>query len=203
MSVSLQRVKENLIWRGYEAKLFSTGQEAVAYLDEVIDGTTVSFGGTKTAEDIGLYEKLSIHNTVVTNTQRKSRLKDKQFQKEVMSCPVFIASANAISEDGDIVNIDGFGNRTASTIHGHDRVYLVIGVNKVVPTLNDAIFRARNVAAPKNAQRKQMKTPCAVKGDRCYDCNSPQRICRDMVILLRPVRSCKTEVILVDEALGL
>lgn len=200
---NLEQVRQNFEKKGYSAKAFTTGVEATEYLSSVIQGTSVVFGGTQTAEDLGLYKKLGQNNTIIKNAERRARLQDKEFQKEVMSSPVFIASANGVSEEGDIVNIDGFGNRTSGILHGHEHVYLVIGRNKIVPTLEDAVFRARNVAAPKNAQKKQLKTPCAVSGDRCYDCNSPQRICRGMMILLRPVRSCKIEIILVDEDLGM
>ena len=101
-----------------------------------------------------------------------------------------------------MINIDGFGNRVASTLYGHEKVYLVIGCNKLAPTYEEALWRARNIAGPKNAQRKQMKTPCAAKGDRCYDCKSPERICRGMVTLWGPMLGMETEVVLVNEALG-
>lgn len=76
------------------------------------------------------------------------------------------------------------------------------GSNKIAPTYDEALWRARNIAAPKNAQRLGVKTPCAVNGDRCYDCKSPQRICRGLVVLWEAIRSCETEVVLVDEPLG-
>ena len=94
------------------------------------------------------------------------------------------------------------GNRVSSSLYGHKRVWFVVGSNKIAPTYDEALWRARNIAAPKNAQRLGVKTPCAVNGDRCYDCKSPQRICRGLVVLWEAIRSCETEVVLVDEPLG-
>ena len=86
---------------------------------------------------------------------------------------------------------------------GHETVYLVVGSNKLAPDYESALWRARNIAAPKNAQRLNRKTPCAVKGDRCYDCSSPDRICRALVVLWgKPNTVKKMEILLVDEALG-
>ena len=87
-------------------------------------------------------------------------------------------------------------------LYGHRKVYLVIGRNKLAEDYDSALWRARNVAAPKNAQRLNCKTPCAVKGDRCYDCKSPDRICCGLVVLWRPMMGQDIEIILVDEDLG-
>ena len=87
-------------------------------------------------------------------------------------------------------------------LYGHDKVYLVIGRNKIAPDYEQALWRARNVAAPKTAMRLGVKTPCAVQGDRCYNCKSPQRICRALVVLWECVKSCEIEIVLVDEDLG-
>ena len=109
-----------------------------------------------------------------------------------------------LAETGELVNIDGVGNRVASTLYGHRRVYFVVGRNKVAPDYDAALWRARNIASPKNAQRIGVQTPCAAKGDKCYDCKSPQRICRGLVVLWEPMMGMEqsTEVLLVDEELG-
>ena len=99
--------------------------------------------------------------------------------------------------------IDGVGNRIASTVFGHEELYLVVGRNKLAPDYDGAVWRARNVASPKNAIRLQRKTPCAVKGDKCYDCNSPERLCRGMTVLWQASNGIgRTEVVLIDEDLG-
>ncbi len=91
---------------------------------------------------------------------------------------------------------------TASMLYGHEKLYLVAGRNKLAATYDEALWRARNIAAPKNAQRLEKKTPCAVKGDKCYDCKTPERICRGLAVLWRPMSGMETEVILIDEDLG-
>ena len=109
-----------------------------------------------------------------------------------------------MAETGELVNIDGTCNRIASSVYGHKRVYFVVGVNKIEPDYDRALWRARNVAAPKNAQRLGRKTPCAVKADRCYDCKSPERICRGLsVIWGRPTPVETMEVVLIGEELGM
>ncbi len=188
---------KNLKSRGFLVSQFDKASEAVSYLNEQIDNTTVAFGGSMTLQEIGLYDTLATHNDVCWHWKKGSL-------EKAMSTDVYISSANAISEAGEIINIDGNGNRVASTIYGHKKVYFVIGKNKIAPDFEKALWRARNIAAPKNAQRLNMKTPCAIKGDKCYDCNSPQRICKSLVVLWGPQSSggCDIEVVIVDEKLG-
>ena len=119
-----------------------------------------------------------------------------------MGAQVYITSVNGLAETGELINIDGAGNRVAGTLFGHEKVYFVVGRNKLAPTYDQALWRARNIAAPKNAQRLKCKTPCAVKGDRCYDCKSPDRICRGLVVLWEAMMGMEMEVVLVDEDLG-
>ena len=183
--------------RGYRVRRFATAREAADYLDAQIDGKTVAFGGSVTLKEMGLYSRLSAHNQVVWHWEGG--------QKEAaVSTDVYISSVNALAETGELVNIDGTCNRIASSVYGHKRVYLVVGVNKIEPDYDRALWRARNVAAPKNAQRLGRKTPCAVKADRCYDCKSPERICRGLsVIWGRPTPVETMEVVLIGEELGL
>ena len=182
--------------RGYRVRRFATAREAADYLDAQIDGKTVAFGGSVTLKEMGLYSRLSAHNQVVWHWEGD--------QKEAaVSTDVYISSVNALAETGELVNIDGAGNRVASTVYGHQAVYFVVGSNKIVPDYDSALWRARNIAAPKNAQRMGLKTPCAVRGDRCYDCKSPDRICQVLTVLWgKPMTLPLMEVILVDEALG-
>ena len=119
-----------------------------------------------------------------------------------MTAEHYITSVNGLAETGELINIDGTGNRVASTLYGHKKVWFVVGRNKLAPTYEEALWRARNIAAPKNARRLKRKTPCAVKADRCYDCKSPERICRGLVVLWEAIGSMEMEVVLVDEALG-
>ena len=193
---SLGRTAEALRQRGFTVSVFETAEAAADYLDGAIDGRTVGFGGSMTLEAMDLWERLRTHNQVY------SHLHGFPLGPEAAGAQVYVTSVNGLAETGEVINIDGIGNRVASTLYGHEKVYLVIGRNKLAPTYDEALWRARNIASPKNAQRLGRKTPCAVKGDRCYDCKSPQRICRGLVVLWEAIRSCETEVVLVDEPLG-
>ena len=122
--------------------------------------------------------------------------------KDCLTTDIFLLSANGLAETGEIVNIDGTGNRIAGSLYGHKKVYFVISRNKICPTLEEAAFRARNVAAPLNAERHGYKTPCAIKKDRCYDCRSPQRICSAQTIYWRKMNYTEMEVVLIDEDMG-
>lgn len=190
-------VEKNLQERGYSVSNFPNKRAASDYLNAAIDGKSVAFGGSVTLDEMGLFDSLSTHNTVFWHWKQGTSAR-----RRAMDTDIYLTSVNGLAESGEIVNIDGTGNRTASTLYGHKKVYLIVGRNKLVPTCEKAIWRAKNIAAPKNAQRLKIKTPCAIKGDRCYDCKSPDRICRGLVILWGPTTGAETEVVLVDEDLG-
>ena len=192
-------VKQNLEERGYTVRVFSAGKEAADYLDAAIDGRSVGFGGSATLEALGLYERLSGHNQVVWHWKQEAG----PARKAAMTTGVYLTSVNALAETGELVNIDGTGNRAAATLFGHEKVYFLIGRNKLVPTYDQAVWRARNIAAPQRARQLGMRTPCATHCDRCYDCRSPERICRGLVTLWEPMMGMKAEVLLIDEDLGL
>lgn len=192
-----EAVKKNLEARGFQVRVFATGAEAAAYLDGAIDGVSVGIGGSVTVRELGLYDKLAAHNEMHWHWAGGP-----EERTAAMQTQVYITSANGLAETGEIINIDGSGNRVAATLYGHQKVYFIIGRNKLAPTYDEALWRARNIAAPKNAQRLGRKTPCAVRGDRCYDCKSPDRICRGLVVLWGPMREMETEIVLVDEDLG-
>ena len=196
--MAFETVKKNLEARGFSVKTFDTAAEAAAYLDGAVDGVSVGIGGSLTVKEMGLHEKLASHNTVHWHWTDGQEARAKS-----AGADVYITSANGLAETGEVINIDGFGNRVASTLYGHKKLYFIIGKNKLAPTYDEALWRARNIAAPKNAQRLGKKTPCAVNGDRCYDCKSPERICRGLVVLWGPSMGIETEIVLVDEDLGL
>ena len=194
------RVKQNLEARGFRVSLFATAAEAADYLDSAIDNTSVGFGGSVTLEQMGLYERLERHDRV--NWHWRPTVDGADARQAAMTAEHYITSVNGLAETGELINIDGTGNRVASTLYGHKKVWFVVGRNKLAPTYEEALWRARNIAAPKNAQRLKRKTPCAVKADHCYDCKSPERICRGLVVLWEAIGSMEMEVVLVDEALG-
>ncbi len=172
------------------------------YLDEAIDGKTVGFGDSQTLYNMGLYEMLQTHNDVCSPMHLKDSETFDEVAKQCIKTQIYLLSVNGASEQGEMVNIDGHGNRVSCSLYGHEKVYFVFGINKIAPTLEDAIWRARNIAAPINAKRLGYKTPCAVKGDRCYDCNSSDRICNAMVLHLHKLSRCDVEVIVIGQELG-
>lgn len=196
------KLQSNLEKNGYTVSVFETAEEAACYLEAEITGKTVAFGGSVTVRDMELYEKLSRNNTVFWHWKPEDGQTGKQVCALAREAEVYISSVNGIAETGEIVNIDGNGNRVAETTYGHEKVYLIAGRNKVAPDLYAAINRARNIASPLNAKRLNMKTPCAEKGDRCYDCKSPDRICRVLSVFLQKPNGCTYEVVLINEDIG-
>lgn len=178
--------------------MFATAAEAAAYLDNVIDGVTVGIGGSMTVQELGLHDKLAAHNEVHWHWIGGPGERDK-----AIATDVYLTSVNGLAETGELINIDGTGNRVAATLYGHKKVYFIVGRNKLAPTYDEALWRARNVAAPRNAQRLGRKTPCAINGDRCYDCKSPDRICKGLVVHWGAMTGMQMEVVLVDEDLGM
>ena len=197
------RFVQALTRRGYEVTIFDTGAAAAEYLDKAIDGKTVGFGDSETMLSMGLYDKLATHNEVHDPMHRPEGESFRATARKTLLTDVFLTSLNAMSETGELVNIDGTGNRVAGSLFGHEKVYFVVGLNKLCPTLDDAIYRARNVAAPQNSARHGFSNPCAVAGDRCYDCSAKDRICNALVVHYRKMRGIRMEVVLIREALGL
>ena len=194
--MNVEKLRENLEQRGYRMSYFETAGEAAAYLNEAIHQTTVGMGGSVTIQEMGLYDSLSAHNEVFWHWAGKP-------VQEAEGAKVYLTSVNGLAETGELINIDGNGNRVAATICGHETVYFLVGVNKIAPDFEGALWRARNIAAPKNAQRLGVGTPCAAKGDRCYDCNHPQRICKALSVFWRkPGMAGEAEVILINQPLG-
>ena len=196
------KVKSALEARGFKVSAFPTAAEAARYLNGQIDGVSVSFGGSVTLEQMGLFESLGQHNEVLSHWHVPAGRDPAEIRAKAMTTEVYLTSANGLAETGEIVNIDGTGNRVSGMLFGHKKVYFVVGRNKLAPDYDGALWRARNIAAPKNAQRLGTRTPCAARGDRCYDCKSPQRICCGLVVLWEAMKGCETEVVLVDEELG-
>lgn len=197
---SLVKAKENLEARGYAVQLFPDKESAAEYLNGAIDGTTVGFGGSVTLDQMGLFPALGRHNTVFWHWKQNPA----DARASAANAAVYLSSVNALAETGEIINIDGAGNRVASTLYGHQKVYLVISRNKLAEDYESALWRARNIAAPLNARRLHRKTPCA-QGEtlRCYDCRSPERICNGLSVLWRPLGGVgETLVCLVGEDLG-
>lgn len=198
--MDIEKTIKNLKARHFSVRHFATGEEACAYLTDEIRDTTVGIGGSKTADQLGLFDKLADSGNEVFWHWREPGFET--LDKE-NAAKVFISSANAIAETGEILNIDGRGNRLAGLVYGQKRVYIVAGTNKICPDFESAVARARNTAAVQNAKRFPVKTPCKLD-DKCHDCRSPERVCNALLVLWGPMMDMeKVEVVLIDEELGL
>lgn len=189
--------------KGYEAVYAPTKEDALAEVMKLIPGgAVVGVPGTVTIREIGAMESLAergctIHhhwNPNLTPEERTQTLMDEY------CADYFLTSANAITRDGMIVNIDGNGNRVSAMAWGRGVLIFVIGINKITGSLEDAVNRAR-AATPPNVLRLNGNAPCRQTG-YCVDCDSPSRICRALLILERPTNGRKTHVIMVGESLG-
>lgn len=180
--------------RGFRFTYFPLRGDALPYLTDLCRGKNVTFGGSQTLAQIGLMDALQGHATVHSHS-----ITPGQFHQD---SEVYICSANALSESGEVVNIDGNCNRVAGTLFGPKHCVFVCGINKLCTDLTGAIERARSIAAPKNAKRLGCQTPCAIDGI-CHDCRSKNRICRALVVHMAPpmlMDAC--EIVLIGENLG-
>ena len=199
-----QALVKNLQSRHFEAYYCANKEEALKKALELIpEGSSVGWGGTQTCQQIGLMEALHQGNyRPIDRDLTKTPEEREQAQRDCLLADFFLTGANAISMDGQMVNIDGNANRVAGIIYGPKNVLVVAGMNKVEDTLEAAYRRARTVAAPMNKQRFENKTPCGVTGV-CADCKAEGCICNQIVITrhCRPVGRIK--FILVGEDLGM
>jgi L-lactate utilization protein LutB len=199
-----EKMIKNLKRRNMEAFYCPTGKNAVEKVSELIaDGSTVTWGGTATVRDLGIPQALKNRSTlnVLDRDSVETPEEKVQMYLKAFTADVYLTSANAISEDGVIVNIDGNGNRVAAISWGPKKVIFVIGLNKVAQTIEAAIARARGIASPINSQRFDINTPCRIDGT-CHNCNSPESICSYVHILRNSRNGNRHIVILVGEDLG-
>lgn len=194
---------KNLKARHFDAWYCDTKEEALAKALELIpEESSVGWGGAMSAQQIGLMTALHEGNyNAIDRDLAKSPEEREQVMKDCMFADFFLTGANALSLDGQMVNIDGTGNRVAATIYGPKSVIVIAGMNKVEDTLEDAITRARTVAAPMNNQRFSNNNPCSATGT-CGNCKNETCICNQIVITrhCRPVGRIK--FVLVGEELG-
>lgn len=181
---------------GYYA---ASREDAVKQALELIgEGSTVTMGGCQSAHEIGLIKALEDGNY---NYIDRAKLSPREGLMAAYDSDVFLSSANAITSDGIMVNIDGNSNRVSCIAQGPRKVVFIVGMNKVCSDLDEAMKRARNVAAPANAQRFDVKTPCKETG-KCFDCKSPDTICCQFLITRYSRHAGRIHVILVNDTLG-
>ncbi len=197
--INIETAVNNLEKRGFDVKRFESKEEARDYLVGKMSGQTIGFGGSMTLKEMGLFEALSKTNTVWNHWVQEPT----EGRSNAAQADIYITSANGVAQTGEIINIDGAGNRVASSLYGKKEVYFIVGINKFETNYEKALWRARNIASPKNAQRLGANTPCAKNGDKCYDCSSPGRICKGLVVLWGKMLGVgRMEVIIINEALG-
>ncbi|MDR1964762.1 MAG: lactate utilization protein [Planctomycetaceae bacterium] len=190
--------------RHFEAFYYKTSREAVEKILSLLPKKeSVSWGGSATLEEIGLLQRIRAEYDLALDRDRTTTIADRyEAMQRAFFCNNYLTSVNAISEDGQLVNVDGVGNRIAAMSFGPKRVIVVAGINKVVKTLNDALVRARTYASPINAQRlSNLKTPCTVTGV-CDDCKSPDCICTYVVTTRISRPPGRIHVVLIGETLG-
>ena len=196
--MNIHKLMENLEKRGFTTTHFAAKEEAVSYLQSQISGKTVAFGGSMTLKEMGLDKALAENNDGHLALER-ARTGDAFKGQGGRSVSV---QRNAVAETGELVNIDGTGNRLAALCFGPKQVLVLCSAGKIQPTTETAVSRARNTAAPANALRFGGKTPCAADG-LCHNCLSPDCIC-NQILLARACRPAgRIHVFLIGEELGL
>lgn len=198
-----EQIIKNLKSRNIEAFFVQTKDEALKKSLELIpENSSVSWGGSSSIEEIGLKEKIRNGKYIVFDREKAQTLEEKtKIIHQGLTSDFFLASCNAVSEDGILVNIDGLANRLAGICYGPKHVLFIVGINKIVKNIDDATSRARNISAPINAQRFDIDTPCKKTGC-CYDCLSPDTICCQLLITRYSKIKDRMIIILVNENLG-
>lgn len=198
------KVVENLKARHFDAYYFSEREDAIKKVLELIGPEdVVSWGGTMTVDELGIKQRLEERKQPMVDRDTASTPEERrELMIKALTSDVFLMSSNAISEDGQLVNIDGSGNRVAALCYGPRNVIVVVGMNKVVPTLEDAYIRARHIAAPINRQRfGGPDTPCMING-QCGDCKGEGCICGQVVNTRVSRPNGRIKVVLIGEDLG-
>ena len=198
--MDIQKIAKNFASRGFLFNYFETVEEANEYIASLIpENATVGFGGSVTVKEMNLTDAVKgrtlLHRDLVKDVE-PAILMDKMHYADW-----YVSSANALCVTGDIVNIDGRGNRVGEIVNGPKNILIVCGVNKITEDIASGIERTRNVASPPNCVRLNKKTPCAVTG-KCSYCNSPDTICRATVILHHPTTGKQVHIVLVNKKLG-
>ncbi len=187
--------------KGYFAQNENEVLQKIKYI--ISEGDTVSVGGSMSLFETGVIDMLREGNYNFLDRYKEGLSPEdiKDIYRKSFLADAYFASSNAITEEGELYNVDGRGNRVAAMIYGPDKVILVVGINKIVKDLDEAIERNKGIAAPANVQRLSMKTPCAKTG-YCMDCNSEQRICNEYVLIKRQMQKDRIHVIIVNKNLG-
>lgn len=200
----VERTIENLKINNINGHFVDNITELHTLLDKLIsDNMTVSVGGSMTLFETNTLDYLHKRELNFLDRYKEGLSANdiKQIYRDSFSADVYLSSSNAITENGELYNVDGTGNRVASMIYGPDKVIVIAGTNKIVTTLNDAIKRNREISAPANAIRLDRNTPCKTTGT-CTDCNSPEKICRAYTVIASQSDVNRMHVIFINENFG-
>ena len=198
-----EKIIKGLESRNMEGYYAENAEEALAKaLEWIPEGSSVAWGGSMSIGEIGLKQAICEGNYQAYNRDAaKSPEEKRKIELITYDCDFFLASSNAITEDGVLVNVDGMANRVSAIANGPRNVIMIVGMNKVVKDVDNALSRARNEAAPVNAQRFGIDTPCSKAGS-CFDCKSPECICCQILVTRFSRQKGRFKIILVDENLG-
>lgn len=199
----IENIISKLEARNMEGYYFDSARDAVEYVKNLVaPGSSVAFGGSETLKETGILNLLKSGSyTVYDRADAKTPQESRQMYANHTLSDYFFMSANAITYDGILVNIDGTGNRTACLIHGPEYVIVVAGVNKLVDTLDSAIERVKNIAAPPNAIRLNRNTPCKELG-KCVECLKEDCMCCNTVITRKSYKKGRIKVLLINDSFG-
>lgn len=190
--------------KGFKACYVKTKGDAVSYvLSQTGADDVIGFGGSQTLFETGIADALIDRGNTIYSGELASRTgADRREQQRLgMTADVYLTSTNALTLEGDLVNIDGGGNRAAAMFYGPDKVIVVAGKNKLTANPHTAVARIKKEACPPNARRLKLDTPCAHEG-RCTDCDSPQRMCNVVVRIQRPTHGKEIHVVIIDGDFG-
>lgn len=202
MDERVEKTLKNLRSRNIDAEFFQTKEDVKkVLLNEIQSDMTVGIGGSMTIEEMNLHEELIEAGNTVYSHWKTDPLKMPETRKKASRADVYLTSTNALTEDGELINIDGVGNRVSSMFYGPDKTIIICGINKISPDLISGIDRIKSVACPQNARRLNRKTPCAETG-QCNECHSPDRMCNVTTIISGKPTEIELKVYIVGEDLG-
>ncbi|GAB4031741.1 MAG: lactate utilization protein [Elusimicrobiota bacterium] len=200
--LTLERTARALKANGFEAEIFNSASQATERIISIIEeGKKVGLGGSITAAQLGLPERIRGKNTLYTHLPEMSQEERRKVWLSCMDCDFYIASPQAVTADGKLIFIDGNGNRCAPITWGPRHILLPAGINKIARNLEEGLWRMRNISAIANNIRLNKKNPCVGSG-KCEDCSSPERICNLVTQVWKKPRLTKYTVFLINEELG-
>lgn len=197
---TIEALKKNNM-NGYYAK---NRDEVIELIKDIVsEGSKVAVGGSETLSELGILEHLRSGRYDFLDRYKEGLTREEvtNIFKQSFLADAYLSSCNAITENGELYNVDGNGNRVAAMLYGPDKVIVICGVNKIVKDVDEAIKRNREISAPMNAKRLNKKTPCAKVG-YCMNCNSPERICNEYTLIKKQRSSERMYVIFLNENLG-